>query len=116
VNNLATTHLVLVTVPIQTVDGVPGSQNLIRALVTERLAACINRIPGIVSTYLWENELHEDDEELLLIKTSQRQLKKLLVRIEELHPYDVPEVLVFNIDDGLPAYLQWVGEQCVGKQ
>ncbi len=114
-NSLAATHLVLVTIPAQTDNGIPSSRNLVQTLVTERLAACVNRVSGVLSTYLWEGELHEDDEDLLLIKTSQPQLEKLIHRIQELHPYDIPEILVFNIDDGLPAYLEWVGEQCAGK-
>ncbi len=92
-------------------DGSTG-QTLARQLVEEKLAACVNRLIGAVSTYMWDGELNEDGEEVLLIKTTAEKASRLIERISELHPYDVPEVLLFNIEDGLPAYLDWVRGEC----
>ncbi|GBE30742.1 MAG TPA: divalent-cation tolerance protein CutA [Bacteroidetes bacterium] len=109
---MANVKLVFVTVPAQTGNNGLAGRNLANSLVTEGIAACVNRIPGLNSHYLWEDDLHEDEEELLLIKTTSKRLKDLTRRIEELHPSDVPEVLVVDVEDGLPAYLKWVTEQC----
>ena len=87
------------------------AKRLACALVEEGLAACVNRIPGVRSTYRWQGELHDADEVLLLIKTHRECLQTLKVRLVELHPYEVPELLVFEIADGLAAYLAWVEVQ-----
>lgn len=81
-----------------------------RALVEERLAACVQRIAGVVSTYRWEGTLHVDNEVLLLIKTTRARLDALKARLPALHPYEVPELLVLDAVDGLPAYLGWVAD------
>jgi periplasmic divalent cation tolerance protein len=79
-----------------------------RALVEERLAACVNRLPGVTSTYRWQGEIHEDAEVLLVIKTTPERFDALRDRLAELHPYEVPELVALEIADGLLAYLAWL--------
>jgi periplasmic divalent cation tolerance protein len=79
-----------------------------RVLVEERLAACVQAIASVRSTYRWQGTLHTDAEVLLLIKTTRRRLDALKARLPGLHPYDVPELLVLEAVDGLPAYLDWL--------
>ncbi len=79
-----------------------------RALVEERLAACVSRIPGMASTYRWQDEIREDAEVWLLIKTTRDRFDALRGRLVELHPYEVPELLAIEVVDGHPAYLDWI--------
>lgn len=81
---------------------------LARALVSEGLAACVNVVPGVRSIYRWEGKIQEDDEVLCLIKTRPAIFDRVRRRILELHPYDVPEILGFTVDEGSPAYLDWL--------
>ncbi|RAP58230.1 divalent-cation tolerance protein CutA [Oleiagrimonas sp. MCCC 1A03011] len=87
-----------------------SAARIARALVEARLAACVSRLPGLTSTYRWEGAVQEDTEVLLLIKTRAAAVAALQARLLELHPYDVPELIALNIADGLPAYLDWLGE------
>lgn len=101
---MSTTSVVILlsTVP-------PGAADrLARALVEESLAACVNRISGIRSTYRWEGELCDDEETLLVIKTTREVRERCQERLVELHPYSVPEVLTLPVESGHPAYLDWV--------
>ncbi|HKU79266.1 MAG TPA: divalent-cation tolerance protein CutA [Rhodanobacteraceae bacterium] len=82
-----------------------------RTLVGERLAACVNRLPGVQSTYRWHGEIHDDAEVLLLIKTTRERFDALRDRLTKLHPYEVPELIAFEITDGLPAYLEWLASE-----
>ena len=79
-----------------------------RALVEERLAACVQTIPAVASTYRWQGEIRTDTEALLLIKTARTRIDALKARIAELHPYEVPELVVLDVADGAPAYLAWL--------
>lgn len=79
-----------------------------RQLVEERLAACVQAIPGVTSTYRWQGELHSDAEVLLLIKTTRARFDALKARLPDLHPYDLPELIAVEAVDGLDAYLGWV--------
>ena len=79
-----------------------------RALVAERLAACVNRVPGVASTFRWQGEIHDDAEVLLLIKTTRDRFDALRRRLVELHPYEVPEMIALEVADGLPGYLDWL--------
>ena len=80
------------------------------ALVGERLAACVNRLPGIRSTYRWQGAVTTDDEELLLIKTSAGRFDALRARLLQLHPYELPELIAVPVELGHTAYLDWVRE------
>ncbi|MBM3320589.1 MAG: divalent-cation tolerance protein CutA [Candidatus Eisenbacteria bacterium] len=97
--------LVLVTAPLG-----DAAEALARSLVDSRLAACVNRIEPIRSTYRWRGEVHADDEALLLIKTSRDLLDRVETHVRENHPYEVPEILALAIDGGNAAYLDWIAE------
>ena len=79
-----------------------------RTLVEEGLAACGNVVPGIRSIYRWEGKVQEDAEALLVLKTERGRVEEIKARLPALHPYEVPELLVLPVEDGLPGYLEWV--------
>jgi periplasmic divalent cation tolerance protein len=88
----------------------PGEAvRIARALVEERLAACVNIVP-IRSCYLWEEKLNIDEEEQMIIKTEQRMVKQVMTRIIELHSYKVPEIIVLPIMSGHQPYLDWLSQ------
>lgn len=95
--------VVLVTAPDGRVAG-----TLARRLVEERLAACVNILPGIRSLYWWEGEVQESDEVLMLLKARREDVGAIAERIHALHPYEVPEVVATQVVGGLTAYLDWV--------
>lgn len=97
--------LVLTTLPADA-DG-PGFG---RALIEERLAACVNLLPAMESVYRWEGRIEQENERQVVIKTSRDRLVALWDRVRDLHPYEVPEFLVLPIIEGNEAYLRWVGE------
>jgi len=86
------------------------ARSISHALVERHLAACVNIIPRIVSVYEWQGELEESDEWLLVIKTTSASFERVRDAITDLHSYDVPECICVTIEDGSPAYLQWIGE------
>lgn len=98
--------LVLTTVP----DRETGAR-IVRALVDERLAACGNLVPGVTSIFRWEGAVQEEAEVLVLLKTRGGAVERLVRRVAELHPYEVPEVLSLPVGAGLPAYCGWVAEE-----
>jgi len=77
-------------------------------LVEERLAACVNIVPGLVSVYRWDGAVQQDDEVLLLIKTTQAVYGQLEQRIRTLHPYELPEIISLPIQTGQADYIQWI--------
>lgn len=85
-----------------------AGQKIADALVGERLAACVNLVPGLRSTYRWKNEICRDDEVLLLIKTRGAHFERLKAAILELHPYELPEVIAVPVSAGHTPYLDWI--------
>ena len=83
---------------------------LARALVDERLAACVNILPPMRSIYTWKGATEHADERQLLIKTTTHRVKELETRLKALHPYEVPEFLVIAVLEGSGDYLSWVAE------
>lgn len=79
-----------------------------RALVDERLAACVNVIGPVTSIYRWNGKVEQGDEQQLVIKTTLTQLPALEARFRTLHPYEVPEFLVLAAASGSNPYLGWV--------
>ena len=81
-----------------------------RAMIEERLAACINILGPIRSIYRWKKEIEQADEVAALFKTTDRQAEALITRIAALHSYDVPCIANWPIDKVLAAYADWVEE------
>ena len=96
---------------LSTCPDTDSAARIARALVEERLAACVNRVPALTSVYRWRGEIHEDSEVLLLIKSTRDRLEPLHARLIELHPYEVPELIALDIVAGHTPYLDWLREQ-----
>ena len=89
------------------------AENVAQALISEKLAACVNVMPAIRSCYVWERKLTWSDEVLLLIKTTRRRFDQLQDRVKALHSYELPEIVGVTIDDANQDYIQWI-DSCIG--
>ena len=99
-------RVVLVTAPDRDV-----ALDLARALVQERLVACVNVVPGVTSVYRWEGAVEESAEVLMVAKTTTERLAELERRVVELHPYDVPEFLALAPEHVESRYARWLSEE-----
>jgi len=86
----------------------PLARQVAQELVTRRLAACVNLLPAVESVYRWQGQLETAHEVPILIKTSRHAYPALEAALQELHPYDVPEIIALPVAAGLAAYLSWV--------
>ena len=97
------TQIVLCTVPDEA-----AARQIATALVAERLAACVNIVPGVTSVYRWKDAIETAPELLLIIKTNRGVYSRLQDRIHALHPYELPEIIAVPVNRGLPEYLAWI--------
>jgi periplasmic divalent cation tolerance protein len=81
-------------------------------LVTKKLAACANILPGVESIYRWKEKIESGNETLVLFKLSEDRQSAFQEKLRSLHPYEVPEIIFVPISSGLPEYLRWVTENC----
>jgi periplasmic divalent cation tolerance protein len=94
-----------------TVPDAETGDRIAAALVGEGLAACVNRVPGLVSHYVWEGELRRDAEEALFMKTTAQAFPRLRERLAALHPYEIPACSAWPIAAGAEPFLAWVRER-----
>jgi periplasmic divalent cation tolerance protein len=99
-----------ISVLFVTVGSEEEASRIGRALVEEKLVACVNMLPRIRSIYWWKGEVCDSEEYLLIMKSRSSLFAALQSRIRELHSYEVPEIIAFPIARGLPEYLDWVLE------
>lgn len=93
-----------------------AAAKLAEALVETKLAACVNAIPTIQSTYAWQGAIEQTSETLLLIKTHAEVYPALEQKLLDLHPYELPEIVAVSIERGLPAYLDWLRDNAAGQR
>lgn len=89
-------------------------QRLASILVTERLAACVNVLGEMDSTYRWKGQIETDRERQLVMKTTTARVSALQARLHQLHEYEVPEFIVLPIAGGSDSYLRWIRESTAG--
>ena len=105
------TILVLTTLP-----DVEEAQRFVQRLVEERLVACGTVVDSVTSVYRWEGRVERATEVQVILKTQRARWRDLEIAVEQLHPYDVPELLAVPIETGLPAYLDWVVSETAQQQ
>ena len=97
--------MVLITCPPE------KAEEVARAMLDKRVAACINIIQKVSSLYWWENKIESDNEALLVVKTRIDRFEDLKNYVKEVHPYDVPEIIALPIVTGYKKYLEWVNTE-----
>jgi periplasmic divalent cation tolerance protein len=97
-----------------TIAAAADGQKLATALVTERLAACVNVMPEMESVYRWQGRVEIDRERQVIIKTTTDRIPAIELRMRELHTYELPEFIVVPITAGSERYLQWIRESVAG--
>lgn len=90
------------------------AERIATALVKGRHAACVNIVPGLTSVYRWEGRIEQDEELLLVAKTTAAAYPGLERTVLELHPDELPEIVAVPVQGGLAGYLQWVSEETAG--
>ncbi len=91
-----------------TLDDAEKAKVIARTLVSEKLAACVNLLPGATSIYFWEGMLHETGEILMVIKSRAPHWKRLRARLKALHPYDTPEIVGIKMQKSDRKYAEWL--------
>ena len=87
-----------------------SAQTIAEHLIDEGQAACVNILPGIMSIYSWQGKRESAREHMLIIKTTNNAYGRLEKTITELHPYELPEIIAVNIDNGNAGYLNWISK------
>ena len=87
------------------------AKSLARGLVESRLAACVNAVPGVTSTYRWQGTIETESEVQLLIKTRRDRFEEVTAWLTEQHPYDVPEVVALSVEAVSEAYGGWLANE-----
>ena len=88
------------------------ARSISRQLVEQKLAACANIGGGVESIYHWQGKIEEGQETLVFFKTTRSRFEEFQRVLRSLHPYEVPEIVAVRIEEGLPAYLEWVESSC----
>lgn len=86
-----------------------------RSLVEKRLCACANVIAAVKSFYYWKDELQNEVESLIIVKTTHQRIDDLINYVKQVHPYETPEIITVPVAEGLPDYVNWVIEE-MGKE
>jgi len=100
---------------LTTIGSEEEAARLGRGLVERRLVACVNDVGPVRSFFTWQGKLEEDSERLLLMKTRSDRYADLEAALQELHPYDVPEVIAIPIERGSKDYLSWIDDNVAGR-
>lgn len=94
-------------------NSMDSAETIANFLVKEKLAACVNIVPKIKSIYTWQNKIEKEEEVLIFIKTKQSLFNQVKEKIRLLHPYEVPEIISINIQEGTTDYLNWISNNTI---
>ena len=101
-----------VLLALNTFPDAETARTISNQLVTEKLVACANILPTVESIYRWKEKIETGNETLVFFKVNENRYDEFQNKLRSLHPYEVPEIISVNIDNGLPEYFRWVKESC----
>jgi periplasmic divalent cation tolerance protein len=101
---------------ISTCGSAEEAGRIAQELVSQRLAACVNILPGVQSVYRWQGKIENSEEWLLIIKSRRDLVESIHHSLSALHSSEVPELIALPIIDGAPAYLRWVDAELVKEE
>jgi len=101
----------MVAVIYSTIDDIQDARRIATTLIEEQLVACVNIIPDVESIYKWKGKIENADEIVMIAKTTDQNVKKTIERLKDLHPYDVPDIIVIPIVGGLKDYLDYINNE-----
>ena len=98
----------MVSVIYSTINDVIEAKRIANILVEEKLVACVNIIPNIHSIYRWKGKIENDEECVIFAKTKDSNVEKVIQEIKNLHPYELPDIIVLPVIDGFKEYLEYI--------
>ncbi len=98
----------MVAIVYTTIDAIQDARKIAHTLVEEQLVACVNIIPKVESIYRWKGNIENDEEIVLIAKTTDANVKKTIQRIKQMHSYELPDIIVLPIIGGLKDYLNYI--------
>ena len=101
----------MVALVYSTIDDIIDARKIANILVEEQIAACVNIIPSMESIYKWKGKVENNNEIIILAKTTDENVKKTIKRIQELHNYELPNIIVIPIIGGLKDYLDYINRE-----
>jgi len=101
----------MVAVVYTTVGNIQDARKMAHTLVEDQLVACVNIIPNVESVYSWKGKIEDDEEVVLIAKTTDANVKKTMQKIKKLHNYELPDIIVLPIIGGLKDYLDYINNQ-----
>lgn len=100
--------VVLITCP-----GMSDGERIAKALLKDKLAACVNVLPDVLSFFRWSGKIKESEEALLVVKTKKAALRKLVKKVKDMHQYENPEIIALPIVGGSKYYTKWIEEETI---
>jgi periplasmic divalent cation tolerance protein len=101
----------MVAVVYTTIDNIQDARKIANTLVEEQIVACVNIIPKIESVYRWKGKIENEEEFVLIAKTTDNNVKKAIQRIKALHSYELPDIIVIPIIGGFKEYLDYIVDE-----
>jgi periplasmic divalent cation tolerance protein len=91
------------------------ANQIAKVLIQEKLAACVNMIDPVESVFKWQNKMSQEKEILMMVKSINRNMDKIITMVKQNHSYDVPEIIAMPIISGSKEYLSWLREESSGR-
>jgi periplasmic divalent cation tolerance protein len=103
----------MVTIIYSTIGSIKDARNISKVLLKEKMVACVNIIPKVESIYIWQGKIEKSEEVIIIAKTTDKNVKKVIEKIKSLHTYELPDLIVLKVNGGLKDYLDYIASETI---